>query len=125
MAKQSMFDFVPLAGSGRIMARFANHSCLISEALKFPQPQSGTRAVAATTIRCDQQASCGWVTLLSKSSPPTANRCHRELGSVVTDADRDSRIVPGQIVHAIRHSFAQLLVRKIIRLYFYLPTLLA
>jgi hypothetical protein len=56
VTEQPMFNLVPLARTGWIMANLNCHSGLICELLQFIFPKSVPVTVAASAIRCDQEA---------------------------------------------------------------------
>ena len=82
VAEEPVLDFVPLAGSRWVVAKFDNHSRFVGQLLQSPPPQSRSRTVAAATVGRDQQALRLQVTALAQTLPPGPDRFDREFGRV-------------------------------------------
>lgn len=115
VAKHSVLDLVPLAGSRRIMAHFDDHARLVGELLQLQLPKPITRTIAAAAIGCDQQTSPSAVLLPAKLPPPESNGGHGELSRIVANSHRDERLVAMNIVHAIGNGLAFGFVGKVVR----------
>ena len=118
VTKQTVLDLIPLTRSRRIMTDLDDQSGFVCKLLKFCQPQPCARTVAATTVGSNQQSSRGFVAFVSQSLPPAPNRGNCKFGGVVSDPDRDTRIVVPNIIHSVGNRLAQRLVRKVVCLYF-------
>src|SRR5260370_21919208 len=62
MAKHTMLDLIPLAGARRKVTHVDGHSQTNGQLLQCHLPRAATHAVAATSIRHDQQLSGAPVT---------------------------------------------------------------
>ncbi len=56
MAKQSVLDLIPLAGSWRIVTHFHDQAGVIREFLQFEFPQSATGPVTSSAVRRNQES---------------------------------------------------------------------
>lgn len=114
MTEQSMLNLVPFAGARRIVTHFNRQSCFVGQMLKFVFPKLIAMAVACTAVRRDQKTLWFRVPLLTKLSPPAANRFDRKFTCIATDANRNPGLVGINIVDAVGNRLAELLVRKIV-----------
>src|SRR5580700_4473570 len=69
--KQPVFDLVPLAGSGRIMANGDRHASFITQRLQMQLPGARPAAVAASAISADQQPRRAAVVPFPVQTPPS------------------------------------------------------
>ena len=114
VAEQTMFDLVPLAGSGRIVAQLDLQTCFICELLQGPSPESSSRAVAAPAVGRNQQSLGCRVSLLPHPLPPPINRRNGKLGRIVTDTDRNARFVQSNVVNAVKNRLAEFPIWKVV-----------
>ena len=114
VAEQTMFDLVPLASAGRIVAQLDLQTCFICELLQGPSPESSSRAVAAPAVGRNQQSLGRRVPLLSHPLPPPINRRNGKLGGIVTDTDRNARFVQSNVVNAVRNRLAEFPIWKVV-----------
>src|SRR5665647_2003910 len=84
VAEQPVLDLIPFAGAGGEMTDLDDHLQLISQALKFRQPQPGARTVAAAAVGCDQQSPRRLIPLAAQTPPPATDGRSREFSRVVT-----------------------------------------
>ena len=52
VAKEPMLDLIPLAGAGRVVAKFDGHARLVGQLLQSPSPKSRSGAIATATAGC-------------------------------------------------------------------------
>ena len=100
--EQAMLDRVPLRAAGGVVADRDGQAVLVAELLLellFPDPRAG--AVAAATIREDQQFTRGGERGLALVNPPASEQIDREGGGIGGQADVDRAPVLGQIVDAV------------------------
>ena len=90
MAKQSVLDLTPLAGSWRVVTHFHDQAGVIGEFLQFELPQSATGPIASAVVRRNQESFGTGVFFSTQFLPPPTNRGDREGRRVMTDADRAS-----------------------------------
>src|SRR5271154_4950900 len=114
MAEQTMLDFIPFAGPRRVVAHLNPQPCFIRELLQCPAPKSSAWTVATSAIRCNQQAFSLGVTVLAHSLPPPSNGSHRKFSGIMANANRYPSFVAGNVIDAVRHRLALLLVWKIV-----------
>ena len=114
MAEHPMLDLVPLAGPRREMAHRDVQPGLVGQSLQGHLPQPHPRSVAATTIGSHQQLRGRWVPRTPHLFPPTPQRFHGKLGSVMVGADTHPTHVRGRVVHAIGIGLPQGLVHEVI-----------
>lgn len=114
MAEQSMLYPIPLAGAWRIVTQFELQSCFVRKLLQGPSPQSSSRAVAAAAVSRDQQPFAAWKAFLPHSHPPASNRSNSELCRIVADSNRNTGLIIRDIIDAVRHGLAKLLVWKVV-----------
>ena len=113
-----MFDFVPFARAGWRVTHFDEHPRFIGQPLQFKFPQPTPCRVTPAAIGSNQEALARFVIVLSQLRPPQANGRHREFCRVMTDPNRDDGFIAVNIVDAVRHDFAFLLIEKIVRISF-------
>lgn len=117
-AEYTVLDRIPLRGSGGIVANGDFQPGLIGELLEGAFPQAWTTTIAAAGVGFDQETLAFWKTVSSRRLPPRADGGHREFASITRCADRDSRRVVRQVVHAIRHRLADRVVREVVSVHF-------
>ncbi len=93
VTEHTVFDLVPLAGAGRKVADFNRLANLIGEFLELQLPEATPTAVAAPTVRSDEQTTGRRVSLGAHALPPLTNCGHSELGGIAADADADPSFV--------------------------------
>ena len=110
-----MFDLVPFAGPWREMGDRNGDTDLIRQALQFQLPQAEPPAVAASTVRRDQDPARAGRESSAFVPPPAANRRDRERTRVVIGPDIDDPGVAPDVVDAIRIRSRHVGRRKIMR----------
>src|SRR6476659_6326724 len=81
----------------------------------FPRPRAGT--VAATAIGGNHQFLGLRVALLAQILPPTSDGCDGEPRRVVIGANAHPPLSGADVIDAVRHRLAELLVDKIVHAY--------
>src|ERR1700684_322354 len=82
MTKEPVFDLVPLAGAGRKVADLDLQPRLVTQFLEGNLPKAIAPAMAAATVRRDQQPFRLPMAATPQPLPPTANRRHSEFRGV-------------------------------------------
>ena len=93
MAEQTMLDFIPFAGARRVVAHFNPQPCIIRKLLQCPAPKSSAWTVAASAIRCNQQAFSLGVTFPAHSLPPPSNGGHRKFSGITDRCAKDVKLL--------------------------------
>src|SRR6266702_4715330 len=78
--KQPVFDLVPLAGSGWIVADRDRHAGLVAQRLEMQFPRAWPASVAASAVSADEQPPRSAAVAFSVQPPPAANTFHGEFG---------------------------------------------
>ena len=112
--EQPVLDFVPFTGAWRKVAHGDRDPELISELLNLHFPQVGSRPIATTPIRCNQQAPSLRVPRASHRLPPAAHGLDRERRRVVVDPHADPTTVGRQVIHSVGNGASQLRNHKIV-----------
>src|SRR5262249_47307714 len=115
--EQAVLDLVPLAGAGRKVTDVQGDVQFVGQSLQGFLPQPITAAVAATSVRRDQQFARPWKTSRAHFAPPAVDARACELGSVVIDPDAYPSFVGGQVVNSVWNRLAQLRVGKVVDVY--------
>src|SRR6266446_3036189 len=87
---------------------------LIGQLLQFPFPQAHPRAVAASSVRADEQAFRLRILLLPHLVPPTSDALHGKGGRLMVDAHVDPAGIASQVVHPIRRRSPQALHGEVV-----------
>lgn len=111
-----MFNLVPFARARREVTDMYRQPSFVCECLQADLPQPITMTVASTAISGDHQCPSLRKATMSHFAPPVGQTGRRKLSGVVIDTNTDPAFVTGQIVNAIRNGFAQLGIRKVMRL---------
>jgi hypothetical protein len=81
VAEEPMFDFVPLARPGRIVAGIEYHSGLVGKLLQFPKPEMRSRAVVPAAVSRNEDSARRSIRLcLIESGSTNASRAFRISG---------------------------------------------
>ena len=118
-----MFNLVPFAGARWQMTDGNLQPSGVGEVLQLHLPQTRAIAIAAATIRADQQAIRLGICIPPNCLPPAVHACDRETGRVVVLSDRDRTSIAFDVIDAIGDRFAQLQVREIVDLDLFRGTL--
>src|SRR5437588_9502267 len=102
-----MFDLVPFAGSWGKMANAQSQAQVIGKLLQGHFPQSRTVAVAAASVRGDQEFARPRKTFRPHVLPPTLNRSGGKLSRVTMNANADPALIVRQIINSIANGFPQ------------------
>jgi hypothetical protein len=116
VGKQAMFNRVPFAGARWQMTHSALQPSGVGAVWPLHLPQARAIALAATTIRADQQAIGRGIGTPSNHLPPAVHARDRETGRVVVLSHRDPTSMASHVLDAIRARGAQLWVREIVDL---------
>src|SRR5689334_781340 len=114
VAEHPMFDLVPLAGSGGKVTDLDREAEVIGQLLHLAFPQADPIAVAAATIRRDQQAAGMRIAGMAHFFPPAPDAFNREFGGVVIDPNADPPLIGCDIVDAIGRDLAEVRIKEII-----------
>src|SRR3990170_5780021 len=109
-----MLDLVPLAGPGRVVADRDVEPGRVSKGLNEVLPRPDARAVAATSVRADENLACVRIPLHTHGIPPPTDARDRELRCVVGHPHIDEPFVPADVVRAIRDGRALCKVREVV-----------
>ena len=102
LAEQTMFDGIPLGSAGRVVADGDSEPQGNADGvLKRFFPGAGTRAVAASAIRQDEQFSGRRITLAAFLQPPLRNGLDSKGWGVVTGPEKHRAPVGQRIVDAV------------------------
>ena len=96
--KESMFNLVPLTGSGWIVADGDFESGFLGQSGEFEFPEPGAMSVGSATVGGDENPAGVGVLYLADLSPPFVDGGHGENRRVVVDADREPGAVIGHVV---------------------------
>ena len=89
----------------------------VGELLQFDFPQPDTRSIRAAAVGGDRQFAGVRVALAPHLVEPATDGGDRELGRIGIDADADEADVGGDVVNAVGHDLAKLLVLEIVDLH--------
>ncbi len=112
--EQPVLDLVPLAGAGRKVTDVQGNVQFVGQSLQGFLPQPITAAVAATSVRRDQQFAGPREPGRAHFVPPAVDARACELSSVVIDPDAHPSFIGGQVVDSVRNRLAQLWVGKVV-----------
>src|SRR5690242_19871308 len=113
VAEHPMFDLVPLAGSRWKVTDLDREAEVIGQLLHLAFPQADPIAVAAATIRRNQQAAGMGIAGLAHFFPPAPDAFDREFGGVVIDPNADPPLIGCDIVDAIGRDLAEVRIKEI------------
>jgi hypothetical protein len=97
--KQTVLDFVPLAGPGRKMTYGNRQTDFIGQFLQLPFPQTSPYAITAAGVRSNQQIACVRI----HSSPHCPERTLKHPKTFAGPAQRRLRIASGSGFHQRIH----------------------
>src|SRR3954454_18374817 len=114
VAEHSMFDLVPLAGSGWKVTDVDLDADFISQLLHLAFPQADPISVAAATIRRNQQAPGMGIAGMAHFFPPAPDAFGGEFSSVVIDPNTYPTLIGCDIVDAVGCDLAEFRINEII-----------
>src|SRR5262249_6973657 len=112
--EQPVLNLVPFAGAWRKMTYVQFQPQRVRQVLQRYLPQTRATAVAAPSIRGDQQFLSSGKPVLAHFLPPAPNAIRGKLGRVVVDPDADPTLVVEHVVHPVRDRFAKVLDQEIV-----------
>src|SRR5215475_6204159 len=112
MTEQPVLYLVPLGCAAREMNDRDIQTELLGERRELSLPQPDAVPIRPSTIRRNQQPSGIWIGNPTHRIPPAPDRLHRELGSVSTTPNIHPTSVSGHVIHPVRDSLTEFLVRK-------------
>jgi len=112
--QHAMFNLVPLAGAGRVVAHIEDQARVVGEGLQRRLPGATSRAIAATAVGRDQQFRGSRVSLAADVLPPGSDGCDGEVGRVVVDAQVHEARVVLDVVDAVRNRLATFGVDEVV-----------
>ena len=122
VAKETMFDFIPFAGSRREVTNVYRQARLVSKVLQRDFPEFASVCIAAAAVCCDKHLASIRKSLASHFSPPSQNCFHCKIRGIVVDADTDPSFIVRQIVHAVGNGFTEFGILKVVYSHFQLFT---
>ena len=90
---------------------------LVGELLQLDLPQPDARSIRAAAIGRDRQLAGFRVALAPHRVEPAADGGDGELSRVACDPDAHPPCIGANVVHAIRHDLAELLVLEVVHLH--------
>jgi hypothetical protein len=106
MAKQFVFNRIPLRGAGRQMRDSNRQVEFVGQLLKFMFPQPATVAICPTAIGLNQQMALSRISVLPDLAPPLSNRRDCKVRGLMRYPDNDKAFIPGHVINAIRNGDA-------------------
>src|SRR5215471_4466389 len=117
VAKHAVLDLVPLAGPRRKVTHRNPQPDIIGQLLQLHLPQAVAAPVGTAPIGGDQQTLRTRIDSAAHVVPPSPDRFHGELGCVVIDSNAAPARVSRHIIDPVGNDLAQLLVGKVVDLY--------
>src|SRR5215211_9102127 len=112
VGKQAMFNLVPFAGARWRMTHSDLQPSGVGEVWPLHLPQARAIAIAAATIRADQEAIRRGIGTHPNRLPPAVQARDRETGRVVVLSHRDPTSIASHVIDAIGDRFAHFRVRE-------------
>src|SRR3989339_1467531 len=118
-----MLYLVPFACARWEMTHCHLQSCFICQTLNTDLPQTGARAIAASTISQYQKFNSLGVSAAAHLFPPTQDGINGKIGCIMIRTNSHPSFILYDIIHTVGNDFAQFLVFKIVNLNFLRLTL--
>lgn len=112
--KESVFNFIPLACTGRKVTDMDDHPKMVGALLKFQLPQARSVPVAPPAVRRDEEFSRVRVPPSAHLAPPSSDGGDGERRGVVGHADVHPPFIAGEIGPSIGNDFPQTRVHKVV-----------
>ena len=107
LAEQEVLDWVPLRGSGRVVADSDAQAVAIGELLlQIAQPDPGPRAIGATGIGQDEKLGRAGVVFAAAAAPPVFDGIDGESGRLAGGPHDDHAGVAARVVDTIGERYA-------------------
>jgi hypothetical protein len=110
--EEPVFDLVPFAGSGWVVADGDVESGCLGQSGEFELPQPGAMSVGSAAVGCDENPAGVGVFFLAQLLPPFVDGGYSEDRRVVVDTDRDPSAVFGQVIDPVGNCFPSAWLEK-------------
>src|SRR6266851_1843822 len=115
--EQAVLDLIPLRRARRIVMDVEHEARLVGELLQLDLPQPDTRSIRAAAVGRDRQPAGFRVALAPHRVQPAADGGDGKLSRIACDPDAHPPCIGANVVHAIGHDLAELLVLEVMHLH--------
>src|SRR3954447_9164246 len=116
MTEHAVLDRIPFRGAGRLVADLKGQARLVGQPLQLDLPQPQARPVRPAAVGGDHDFAESRVALAAHLPEPQPGGIDGERRGVVVDAEADIAFVGADVLDAIRHHLAKLLVLEVMRI---------